>query len=710
MTLARSPLARVLFVAAFLPLSFLLLGFGDDPNGAIPTKTRSIEFAGRPMRLVVVGSETEGRVQRLLEHPLSLRISDDQGQAHEGLRVVFRLLDGNGAWLENGGEHLRRAEKRSNAKGLVKVYLRLGKVMGDYRVEASIYEPGSRVVGHVETFRVTAMDAKKIFFWIFGGLGLFLFGMNKMSEGMRLLAGKRLKRVLELFTRRRIVALAVGAGVTALIQSSSATTVMLVGFVNAGLMTFRQTIAVIFGANVGTTITGQLIAFKLTSVALPAIGLGVLMTMLSRTRRSQYIGQTVLGFGLLFLGMKTMSDVFVPIRHSPMVQQAFVTFCSSPIMAVFVGALVTMVLQSSSATVGLTITLATAGFIDFTGAAGLVFGENIGTTITAVLASLSANLAAKRTALIHMLFNTAGALIMLICLYVPYAGHPIYLHFVDWVTPGEVFAPVPENIARHVANAHSIFNVLFAFAFLPFTGLFARLAEILLPGRQGQVHRLAPNLVSTPSLAMGQAVREMHRMGAVGRSMMRMAMEGFFHKKDEDFTRIYEYEDRVDEMQHEITDYLVLISQQDLSLHDSEKLPRLLHSCNDFERVGDLSINVVELAQRAIDRDLPFSEEAIAELRRLLELVERQFASVLEAMENQEDERAREALQVEKEVNRLWLQYRKNNVKRMRDGGCTTVAGIVYLDLLTTLEKIGDHLENVAKAIVLAGPHVMTGE
>ena len=453
--------------------------------------------------------------------------------------------------------------------------------------------------------------------------------------------------------------LLVGAGVTALIQSSSATTVMLVGFVNAGLMTLRQTIAVIFGANVGTTITGQLVAFKLTAVALPAIGLGVLVSMVSRSRRGEYFGQTILGFGLLFLGMKTMSDVFVPIRNSPMVHQAFVTFCSSPILAVIVGAVVTMVLQSSSATVGLTITLATAGFIDFVGAAGLVFGENIGTTITAVLASLSANLAAKRTALIHMLFNATGALIMLICLYVPYAGHPVYLHFVDWVTPGEVFAPQPENMARHVANAHSIFNVLFAFAFLPFTGLFARLAERLLPGQQGEVHRLAPSLVATPAVAMQMTVREMHRMGAVSRGMMRMAMEGFFHKKDENFPRIYEHEDKVDEMQHAITDYLVLISQEDLSPHESEKLPRLLHSCNDFERVGDLSINVVEMAQRAIDRDLPFTDEAIAELRHLLELVERQFASVLESMEREDNERAREALQVEKEVNRLWIQYRK---------------------------------------------------
>jgi phosphate:Na+ symporter len=319
-----------------------------------------------------------------------------------------------------------------------------------------------------------------IFFGVVGGLGLFIFGMKIMSEGLQKIAGRSMRRILEMLTKTTIAGVAVGAGVTAIIQSSSATTVMLIGFVQAGLLSLKQSIGVVLGANIGTTITAQIIAFKIHKYALPAIGLGVLLYFFIPRKKLKYIGQVILGFGLLFFGLAVMTSVFGPLKSSPEFRQFFVTFSKNPLLAVLTGAVLTMIVQSSSATVGITMTLAAVGLLDFVTAFAVILGDNIGTTVTAQLAALNANITAKRTAWAHTLFNLIGAAYMLILLNVKINGQPIFLYFINLITPGNVWAG--QNIERHVANSHSIFNIVNCIIFIPLAGVMAFVVTKMIRG------------------------------------------------------------------------------------------------------------------------------------------------------------------------------------------------------------------------------------
>jgi len=536
---------------------------------------------------------------------------------------------------------------------------------------------------------------RELVFGLIGGLGLLLFGMMLMSEGLQKVAGAKLKQVLKFLTDKSIVGVLVGTIVTAIIQSSSATSVMMIGFVNAGLMTLRQAIGVIMGANIGTTITAQLIAFQLDKYALPAIGIGFGLMFFGKQKRLKFWGQVLLGFGLLFFGLVVIKQVFAPLKDMPQVSDFFVRFSSNPLLGILAGVLITLILQSSSAVVGFIMALALVGVIDFTTAISAMLGSNIGTTVTAQLASIGTSIPSRRTAMAHTIEKTIGVLIVL-----PFVYTGAFQRLVDVITPGIV---TDGNIMRHVANAHTMFNVSCTMIFLPFIPLIAKIATFLVPGEveldHAQPKYLEEHLLATPSIAIDQSVKEIVGMLDLSKLAVNEAMRSFFDKDPNLLKKVSKKEDAIDNLQSEITGYVVKISQGDLTPEESEKLPVLLHSVNDVERIGDHAENLAELAERAIEEKLPFSDTAIGELKDIYREVDSMMEDVKEAFFSQRPDCAKRALAREDKINKLQLQLRGNHIRRLNERRCVPLSGVIFLDFVNNLEKIGDHLTNIAQAI-----------
>jgi len=537
---------------------------------------------------------------------------------------------------------------------------------------------------------------------------LFLFGMSLMSDGLKKVAGQKLKNILESMTKRAVVAFFVGAGVTALIQSSSATTVMIIGFINAGLLSLKQAVCVIIGTNVGTTATAWLVsisgigAFKITAYALPAIGLGFLMKVLSRTRRNKSIGEILLGFGILFIGIGFMKDAFEPLEESRKVQELFVSLENQPLLAILAGTVVTMLLQSSSAAVAIVQLLAIGGAFgaDWDTALAVsipfVLGSNIGTTITAQLAALQANLGAKRAAWAHTIFNVFGCVIAYPLIHFGYFGS-----LVRAVSP---WALGPTTIAGSIAVAHTIFNVGNSVMCLPLAGTLVKIVVKLVPERPSDAAVrpvvLEKHLLDTPVIALEQTKREIIRMAKVAKRALERAVEGIIENDAKKLASVREIEDFVDSFQLEITTYLSTLSRKQLSDQVSTELPVLLHTVNDLERIGDHAVNIVEIAERKIEQKQTFSESALAEAGRLRDEIETMFERIIEAFEKNDVAAARTALECEKRLNDMQMEFRRSHVGRMTEGKCTAVAGLIFIDLVDNVEKIGDHLTNIAQAII----------
>lgn len=536
---------------------------------------------------------------------------------------------------------------------------------------------------------------RDVIFGMMGGLGLLLFGMTLMSEGLQKVAGSKLKQILKFLTDKPVVGVLVGTGVTAIIQSSSATTVMIVGFVNAGLMSLRQAIGVIMGANIGTTITAQLIAFHLDKYALPAIGIGFCMMFFGSQRKLKFWGQVILGFGLLFFGLSVIKEMLSPLKEIAAVSDFFVRFSANPLLGILAGVVITLLLQSSSAVVGFIQALALIGVIDFQTAIAAALGSNIGTTITAQLASIGTSITSRRAAMAHTLFNVIGVVIVL-----PFFYNGIFQKIVEMVTPGVISNA---TIMRHVANAHTIFNVFNTIIFLPFVGLFAKLSTLFVPGEvevdHAQPKYLEEHLLVTPSIALDQSVREIVRMLGISRIAVGEAMKGFFEKEPKYFKQVRKKEDAIDNLQVEITNYVVKISQRNLTPEESERLPVLLHSVNDVERIGDHAENLAELAERAIQEKLPFSDMAIKDLHTIYNEVDSMMEDVKDAFLTQDTERAKDALVREETINRLQISLRTNHIQRLGERHCVPLSGVIFLDFVNNLEKIGDHLTNVTQAV-----------
>ncbi|SFS82411.1 Na/Pi cotransporter family protein [Paenibacillus sp. 453mf] len=536
------------------------------------------------------------------------------------------------------------------------------------------------------------MDWQDILFKFIGGLGIFLFGIKYMSDGLQKSAGDKMRGLLEKYTSNPILGVLFGIGVTILIQSSSGTTVMAIGLVNAGLMTLRQAIGVVMGANIGTTMTAFIVGIKIEEYALPIIAIGAFFLFFFNKKRFQYIGQIIFGFGTLFLGLSTMSGGLKPLREMPVFTDFMVQLSDQPILGLIVGTVFTIIVQSSSATIGILQTIADEGMISLQGALPILFGDNIGTTITAVLASIGATVAAKRTALVHVIFNVVGSIIFLILLPVVHAA-------VLWIGEGV-------NIRMQIAYAHGIFNVTNTLIFLPLIPVLAWIVTKAVPGKLQEIQfkaiYLDDRLLATPALALGQAQHEIVRMGQFARESLQDAT-GYFLKKDNNLAELaLQKEELINELNRKITDYIIKIHQNNdgLAAGETEKATGWFQTVSDIERIGDHAENMVELAEYSITNKLEFSKEATAELTEMIELADQAVEQAIIALEHQNEEAARAVLDHESQLDELEVKFRKNHIQRLNQNLCSGGTGAIYLDILTNLERIGDHSKNIAQFVL----------
>ncbi len=526
---------------------------------------------------------------------------------------------------------------------------------------------------------------------LLGGLGLFLFGMKVMGEGLERAAGNRLKRLLELVTHNRVLAMLSGVLITALIQSSSATTVMVVGFVNARLLSLTQAVGVIMGANIGTTVTSLLLSVKLDFGAIFAcVGL-VLSHLPRRLRRARQLGSIAMGLGVLFVGMNAMSAAVAPMREGQLFRQAM-TAMDHPLLGMLIGALITAVLQSSSASVGILQALVGEGLIPLHLAVFILFGQNIGTCVTSLIACTGASAAAKRAAVVHLLFNVIGAAVFFVIALV--------LPFASWVE-----AMAPGNLRLQIALVHILFNVGTTALLLPISQLLEKAACLMVRegGEEGEGMRLKyfdQRLLTTPPIACAQLFRETQRMGDIARSNLAASMACFTQWNQERAEEIRQREEVLNFLNREITAALVEVNGLDLNDRDTHLIGSLFHVVSDLERVGDLSMNIMEAAKARVEESVKFSEKASGEVETLSTLVAAQLDEALSLFRTQSKAPAPlQALQAkEQAIDQMVMALRHRHTDRLKARKCSAQNGMLYLDLLTNLERIADHAENIAMA------------
>lgn len=545
---------------------------------------------------------------------------------------------------------------------------------------------------------------------VLGGLALFIYGMGLMSEGLTQVAGARMKAILGYVTKNRVAAIAAGAGITALIQSSSATTVMTVGFVNAGLLSLTQAIGVVFGANIGTTVTGQLVSLKVTDLALPAVVLGVAGLMIARRSMMRGASRTVLGFGLLFFGMNMMSRELKALAKLPEFISFFSHFDCAPsaggylpfgavLGAIVVGTLCTVAVQSSSATIGITIALANAGIINLWTAVPIVLGDNIGTTVTALIASIGTNVNARRAALAHALFNIIGTLLLVMTFVLVFVEGgvkaPAFFHLVNVCAEGNAF--LGENPGRHVAMAHTLFNVTNVVVLAFFIPLLARLCSRIIRDNSNQkVKALEPLLLSNPALALLAARRTLGEMARRASTVASVALNtclGRAHVAEES---LYDAEREIDGLQANLRDYLVAISQRTLSERQAQTLPEMLHCVNDAERISDIALKIFRKASRVQregfpDEILRLTNEMMSEMRSMATGIV-QALRVGAVLSFDPDASEKRIVEIAHDLTRKFAD-------RLKDSPGDTPHDIAFLTVMSAVKDVARHLENIAERI-----------
>lgn len=525
---------------------------------------------------------------------------------------------------------------------------------------------------------------------LLGGLGLFLFGMKLMGEGLETVAGSRLKSLLERITSHPLLGVLVGVVVTGAIQSSSATTVMVVGFLNAGLLKLSQAVYIIMGANIGTTVTSFLIGLKVNDLALVALFIGMILMMFFHKKLAQHIGMVVVGFGILFTGMNMMSGAMSPLKDEPVFIELMASF-SNPVLGILAGAVLTAIIQSSSASVGILQALAGSGVVSLGGVIYILFGQNIGTCVTAMLASIGTNRAGKRAAMIHLMFNVIGSLVFIpICMFLPYV---------------DLIESLTADPKLQISFAHIGFNVVVTLLLLPFAKLLVRLAEKLVPGKDAEYEEmrlqyLDERILGTPSIAVAQVLKEVERMAQIARHNFALSMQTFFKPSSAVNQQIRQNEQVLNYLNHNITGYLVKIHALDLLESDSRLIGSLFHVVNDLERVGDHAENILEYSQNLGGGEPPFSADAMAEMRdmqdRVLKIVDESIAFFLE---NHPDPALSQAIvEQEEEIDDLVVALREHHVERLGRMECSPETGMIYVDILTDLERVSDHATNIMYA------------
>ena len=522
-----------------------------------------------------------------------------------------------------------------------------------------------------------------------GGLGLFLFGMKLMGEGLENAAGDKLKSILEKVTKNPISAVLVGAFVTMVIQSSSATTVMVVGFVNAGLMNIAQAAGVIMGANIGTTITAQLVAFKLDEIAPLFVIVGVVLLMSAKQKKRKDIADIVLGFGILFMGMGIMSSALKPLADSPMFSELIMAIGENWVLGIFTGLALTAILQSSSATTGILIALASTGSITINIVLPILFGCNIGTCVTALIASIGANKTAHKAAAIHLMFNILGTLI-----FIPFLK-PL-AHIVQEISPGDV--------QRQIANAHTIFNITATIILVPLSKYMIMIVNKLIKG-EDEVELRGPKylderLLETPVIAAGQVQKETLRMANKAKENLELSMKAFRENNESLVKKVYDNEKLINILEEEITAYLVKLSKCDLSAKESNLVASTFHIVTDIERIGDHVENIADLTLEKVGRKLKYSEDALNEIDYIYDQTIKALDITIDSYANENIEEAGTIYEIERKIDASQKEFRENHIKRLSQGSCNAYDGAIFMDLLSNFERIGDHATNIAESVM----------
>ncbi|MFD2925984.1 Na/Pi cotransporter family protein [Halobacillus naozhouensis] len=537
------------------------------------------------------------------------------------------------------------------------------------------------------------INVQQMIFQFIGGLGIFLFGIKYMGDGLQKVAGDRLRDLLDRFTRNPFLGVLSGALVTVLVQSSSTTTVLTVGLVNAGFMSFRQAIGVIMGANIGTTMTAFIIGVDIKAYGLPILAVGAFLIFFFKNKRVTYLGQTIFGLGSLFFGLELMSGGMKPLRSLEAFQELTVSMSNNPILGVVIGTLFTVIVQSSSATIGILQGLFGEGLISLDAALPVLFGDNIGTTITAVLAAIGASVAARRAAFVHVIFNVVGTTIALILL-VPYTA------YVDWLR--EALNLEPEMT---IAFAHGSFNILNTIVQFPFIAVLAWIVTRLIPGDDSVIEfkpqHLDPIFIEqSPSLALDQAKEEVIRMGEYAYKGLEETSLYLNNKQKKHSEMAMQIEEALNNLDRKITDYLVSLSQASLTDEDSHKHSALMDSVRDIERIGDHFENIIELIDYKNSNKIDLTEQALKDLNDMLDLTLMTVKQATKSLESMDREEALAVVQKENELDRMERSYRKKHIIRMNEGVCSGQAGIVFVDMLSNLERIGDHAVNIAEEVL----------
>ncbi len=526
---------------------------------------------------------------------------------------------------------------------------------------------------------------------VLGGLGLFIYGMHLMAAGLQKAAGKKLERIIGILTKNTFIGVLVGAGVTAVIQSSSATTVMVVGFVNAGIMNLSQAVGLIMGANIGTTMTAQIVSFKLEAFAPIAVGVGMMALMVSKKQRNKHIAEILLGFGILFIGMEFLKDALDPLKEVEWFENLLISFGTNPILGLLVGFGMTFMVQSSSASIGMLVALASKGLLPIEAALPILYGDNIGTCTTALIASIGTNKNAKRAAVMHLTFNVVGSVIFMLVLTTP-----IKL-FVQNLDPG--------NVPRQIANSHTLFNLINVIIQLPFAFLLIKFATWLVPdGKEGEVAKttkfIDSRILETPSFAMSSVINETLHMGQLTVKSFESSMKSLFEYKEDHVHTTFAIEKDINILEKEITEFLVLLSNREITSENRVRVDALFNAVNDIERIGDHADNIAELALDGIEKGIKFTPAALEELKEMYVSSLEALTLSLESIEHVDRDKALKVIQLEEKVDHLEKSCRKKHIKRLNRAECTAESGIIFNDIISNIERISDLSANLARLVL----------
>lgn len=528
-----------------------------------------------------------------------------------------------------------------------------------------------------------------------GGLGLFLYGMRLMSDSIEKVAGARLRKILEMFTTNRFTGILVGFIFTALIQSSSACTAMVVSFVNAGLMTLYQAAGVIFGSNIGTTVTALLVSFKLEKFAPVILLAGVLLVMFCRKQKVSKFGEVIVGFGVLFMGLSTMSSAMAGLKESPFIMGMFASL-QSPVLGILLGFVLTAIIQSSSVTVSIMVLMANQGLMGLDMCMYITLGCNIGACTTAILASLTGKKDAKRAAMIHLLFNVFGTIIMYIILRLA----------MDWIL--KMFISMAgDNPGRIVAYAHLFIKIFLVIVLTPFIGGIVKLTYLIIPGDDKkigyrdsfQLKYIGNKVVLNPATAVVEVIKEIDRMASLASENLNRAMNALITLDEEDIQEVYSVEENINFLNHAITGYLVKINQTTLPIEDAKMIGGLFHVVNDIERIGDHAENIADNAVKRKEGDISISRDAQHELGEMLDMVNTIIRYSVDMFANGTIEHLQDIVQLEDAVDEKERELQQNHVDRLTKNECTPAAGMLFSDIVSGLERVSDHATNIAFSI-----------